>query len=62
MEEKFPILIFALSFFYQGFMQIFHLLENAIVYIICSRLSKSRMLYQDVFMEDIRYEGKKRYS
>ena len=42
MEEKkdFPILIFALLFFYQVFIELFDLPENAIVYIICSRCPK----------------------
>ena len=63
MEEKkdFPILIFALLFFYQVFIELFDLPENAIVYIICSRCPKIACFNQD-FMEDMRYEGKKRYS
>ena len=46
---------------HQVFIELFDLPENAIVYIICSRCPKIACFNQD-FMEDMRYEGKKRYS
>ena len=43
MEEKkdFTILIFALSFFYRGCMQFYDLSENAMVYIVCRKITCS---------------------